>query len=101
MIRCLKKSDDLASLTASPCRRQTAGLHTGEPGNRARDLLSSVVSRRFFAGRHSPAEGKILSQLALATYLIQAPMVLQPLMFKQFLRARSHGRVLVKTLLEE
>jgi hypothetical protein len=35
------------------------------------------------------------------TDLIQAPVVLQPLMLKQLLRARSHRRVLVKTLIEE
>ena len=35
------------------------------------------------------------------TYLVQAPMVLQPLVLKQLLRARSHRWVLVKTFLEK
>ena len=44
------------------------GLLIGEPGNRARGLLLSVVRRRLYAGRRSLAEGKVC-YLAVASHL--------------------------------
>ena len=85
----------------------------------ARELSSSFAILSF-ASRQSPAERRFMLScgrnsfvksaiLAIPldidtadsrqTHLVQAPMVLQPLMLKQFLRARSHRRVLVKTFL--
>jgi hypothetical protein len=76
-------------------------------GNQARGSLSSVVRRRFFGGRRSLVKGKesrghksFVKSISLdfptdltKTHLVQATIVLQPPMLKQFLRARPHRRI--------